>query len=347
MRILIIRYGAWGDCVIISPLLRYLKKQGHEIVLETSSTGMKVLQHNPNIDKFIEYEANSVPDEKLEEHWEALRKENECEKFINLCESIERSLSLRPTEPEYFYPKEERRALCDKNFYAHTFEFAYKQAGEPVFGNCELEDEDFLPELFFTEEEETNMRNFFAHDKRAFWILWGLSGSGNNKTYPYTDYVIKDLLQKFPNVKIVTVGDELCQMLEGLKDPRVIRRCGRWSIRDSALACKYVNLVICPDTGLLHSAGCFETPKIGLIGSNTRNNLTRFFKNDFSIEADPEKVPCAPCFYLINASSYQCPIDPVHLLPKCMSVGIDPKKVFERIGEVVNRFSVAHAVPCL
>ena len=235
-------------------------------MLSTSATGMKILMGNPNVDKFLEYEANSVKDEDLEKYWEDLRVSEGCDKLINLCESIERSISLRPTEPQYFYPKQERKAICDRNFYEYTFTHAGVEWDMAT---------SFRPELFFTEEEETEMQNFFSHDKKAFWILWGLSGSGNNKTYPYTDYVIKEILKKHKNVKFVTVGDELCQMLEGIKDNRVVRRAGRWSMRDSALACKYVNLVVCPDTGLLHSAGCFDTPKIGLIGSNTKNNLTK------------------------------------------------------------------------
>ena len=330
-----VRLGAIGDSIVIVPLLRFLKNQDHEIYLSTSETGLQVLAHNPYIDKFIPYKTKEVPDDKLQAYWSDLMEKFKLDKFINMCESIERAISFHPVDPPYNYTKEERHKLGNKNFYEYAFTHASEQLGdswEP--GNAW----GFRPELFFTEKEESSMSDFFAQFDGKFVILWGLSGSGNNKMYPYTDYVIGDLLRDHRDVIVITCGDESCQILEVFEDERVIRKSGKWAIRESLLACKYADLVVAPDTGILHGAGCFETPKIGLIGSNTRENLTKHFVNDFSIESDSELVPCSPCHRMVYVASTQCPIDDQHLLPKCMSLGISPRTVLERCESVITRF---------
>ena len=38
---------------------------------------------------------------------------------------------------------------------------------------------------------------------------------------------------------------------------------------------KLVDLVISPDTGVLHASGAFDTPKIGLLGHTTIENITK------------------------------------------------------------------------
>lgn len=345
MKVLVIRYGAIGDMIIITPLLRFLKGQGHEVYLHTSEIGMKVLANNPSVHKFLPYESNSVPDSKLQEHWAKIAKENGCEATINLCESIERALALHPMDPPYNWTKAERHERCNRNFYEYTFEHAEKECVS-LFEPKEEEIESWLemvrgegfhrPELFFTREEEMSMQDFFKPFAKEFVIVWGLSGSALNKNWPYTDFVIGDLLRTHDNVRIITVGDEMCQILETMEHKRVVRKSGKWSIRESALACKHADLVIAPDTGLLHAAGCFDTPKIGLIGSNTIENLTKHFVNDFSLEADSEAVPCAPCHRIIYSASAQCPIEQTTSLPMCMSLGIDPKRVLDQIERIIN-----------
>lgn len=338
MRIMVIRYGAWGDMVIITPLLRFLHQAGHEVFLHTSEIGIKVLAHSPHVTKFLPYESKSVPDHELENHWRKIAAENQIDKTINLCESLERAISLHPLDPMYNWPKQERRELCDVNFYEQTFRHAAKQhptlfSEPPVSGS---EDETLRPELFFTEEEVREMETYFKNLGNRRVVIWGLSGSSLNKSYPYTDYIIKEILNEFKDVLVITVGDELCQVLEVVKDKRIIRKSGKWSMRQSALACKYASLVVAPDTGLLHSAGCFMTPKIGIIGSNTINNISKTFSCDHSIEADSSAVPCAPCFRIIYSASTQCPTCPSTGLAICMTKGIHPQKVSDKIKEVLN-----------
>jgi len=333
MRVMVIRYGAWGDMIIITPLLRFLHNAGHEVYLHTSETGMKVLEHNPHIAKFIPYASKSVPDHELENYWRKVASENQIDKTINLCESLERAISLHPLDPMYNWPKNERRARCDINFYEQMFIYARAQHPDLVPYPTSAS---MLPELFFTEDEVKEMESYFRNLGKRRVVLWGLSGSSLNKSYPYTDYIMMEVLREYKDVLFITVGDELCQVLEVMKHKNIIRKSGKWSMRQSALACKYASLVVAPDTGLLHAAGCFENPKVGIIGSNTKNNITKHFLNDHSLEADENATPCAPCFRIIYGASTQCPTDPSTGICVCMTKGIHPEKVSNKMKEVLN-----------
>jgi len=323
MRYLICRpAGALGDCIIVTPLIRYLKQVGNEVYILTSLQGDEIYRNNPNLDKVRVHDKDSIPNEALRDFFESLKVAYECDKMIDLCESIEVNLSLYPADPRYNYTKQERFAMCNRNFYEETFRLAGCQG--------QLGSQPYLPEMFFTPQEEKQMQKFFKQFKDKFVILWGLSGSARNKTYPY----VKEVIDKIPDAIFITVGDELCQILESpfIKNEQVIRKSGLWTFRESALACKYANLVISPDTGLLHASGCFDTPKIGLLTHTTRENITKHFKNDYSLEA--EGVSCAPCFRIMYNCGCQCNLAEDFITPLCMFLGIIPDRIIDSIEKI-------------
>lgn len=326
MRILLERIGALGDCIIVTPLIHYLKELGNEVYFFTSAeSGVDIVKNNPHIDKIIPYIRDTVPAEKLTELLESTRQAYECDKVIDMCESIEYALALHPLDPRYMLPKYDRATLCNKNYYDYSFEFA----GYPeVKGRGQ-------GELFFTDEEKLEMASFFYKYKKMFVLLWGLSGSGRNKTYPAVQAVQLDLLNKYPDLLIVTVGDYPCKLFEIDNHPRMIAKSGVWTIRQSMLACRYVNLVISPDTGLLHAAGCFSTPKVGLLGHSTIENITKYFENDYSIESECD---CAPCFRLIYNAAVQCPICPITSGTYCMTAGLKAERVSKHIDGVIGEY---------
>jgi ADP-heptose:LPS heptosyltransferase len=256
-KVLVVRLGAFGDMLITTPLIRHLSNSGFEIFLLTSDQGQIIYENNPHIKKIIVHKKDSIPNKHLRTYFDSIAQAYECEKIIDLCESIEVNLSVYPTSPKFCYPKNELMKICNKNFYEETF----RKANININRSPGL----YLPELFFTPYEEKQMQKFFDKLHNKFVIVWGISGSMRCKTYPYASEIIGELIEN-EKIAVITVGDELCQALEvNLKHPQIINKSGIWSMRESMLACKYANLVISPDTGLLHASGCFKTPKIGLL----------------------------------------------------------------------------------
>lgn len=320
-RALVIRLGAWGDCVLITPVLTRLKELGYYVILNTSERGLDVFKHDTRVDEFIEHDA-TIPIETIHKHWEQLEKDVPHDLFINFSESIECNVALHPRSPMYIYPKQERYERCNRNYY----DVSNNWGG---IKNCST-----LPSLQFTKEETNKVRRLTKRNK--FNILWCLSGSGKNKAYPWTDYVMGETIKQFPDTHFITVGDNKCQILEDIvnefpKD-NITQLAGKIGIRESLALTQHVDLVISPDTGVLHASGCYSTPKIGLLGHTTVENITKYFHNDFSIEASCE---CAPCFRLVYDYKVQCPIDSKTHASMCMA-SIRPEQVFEKIKEVRN-----------
>jgi len=180
MKALVIRLGAYGDMLIITPVLKRLKELGYYVVLNTNKRGKEVLQENPNVDEYIEHDEKMHIDD-LPEHWKKLEANIKPDKFINFSESLECNVALHPIQPQYNYTKAERRALCDRNYYDASEQWA------------KLEGCQKLPELYFTPFELEEARKHLSPGK--FNILWQLSGSGHQKVYPWADYVMGEVLK--------------------------------------------------------------------------------------------------------------------------------------------------------
>ena len=312
---LVIRLGAYGDMLIITPVLRKLKEQGYEVIVNTSKRGLDVLKHDSNVDDFIEYVDDSIAIDKIHDYWATQRKHIDPNYYCNFSGSIEHNLSLHPTDPLYVYPKWERAEVCNKNYYEETMRWAkldWKSESE------------LKPLLYFTDEEIEQARGYLKQDQ--FNILWSMSGSGKNKVYPWTEYVIGQILNDYKNVHIITVGDLKCQLIES-HEKSITNLSGKVNIRLSMCLTQYTDLVISPDTGILHASGAYSTPKIGLLGPTTKENITKHFENDHSIES---KCACAPCFHLNYDYETQCPVDIVTKSAWCM-MSLEPERVYEEI----------------
>ena len=60
-RVFLIRLGAYGDILGITPLVKYLKEEKKwEVYFHTSERGMELIENNPYIDKIIPYKSDSV-----------------------------------------------------------------------------------------------------------------------------------------------------------------------------------------------------------------------------------------------------------------------------------------------
>lgn len=354
MRILIFRSGAYGDVLITTPVVRYLKSQGHDIIYVTSKRGMEVLKNNPHIERLIQHKED-VPVDKLAENIEGLRKKFNCEKVIDFSESIEVALSQHPRSPNYKLSKPERLARFNRNFYEYAFEHAgFPNAiMEPYIGTGisglkvprDTSQNFYRPELFFDKRELYDVRDGGRHeavdyvDEFKFNILMGMSGSGSNKAWPWSEPLAHMICENYPDVHIITVGDEKCRLIEPELEGRITNLSGRIPMRMSMELTGLVDLVIAPDTGIIHAAGCYDTPKILIVGHNTEECISKHFTNCYTVEADPKLSPCAPCLYLIYDKNMQCPtVDECGGAVHCMARGIPLETVYNKFQELYAKF---------
>jgi ADP-heptose:LPS heptosyltransferase len=226
--------------------------------------------------------------------------------------------------------------MCNVNYQDRTMEIA---AYPDAKGQ--------LPELHFTEMEESLAQLIREAHKGKFLILWSLSGSSLHKCYPWTHIVAARVHQSYPDAVIVTVGDEMCKMLESWSHPNTLNKSGVWTIRQSMLMTKYSDLVIGPETGVLNAASCYPTPKIVLLSHSSPENLTKYWQNCVSLSAP---VHCQPCHRLIfdgeclksqaqvkAVDGQLIPLNVRHEGAKCMEA-LQPERILEAIEKFYRRW---------
>ena len=307
-----------------SAIFPLLKQDGYHITLNLHKRSLPVVMHNPYIDKIIIHD-EKIPNEKLTEYWEELGKGYD--KVINLSESIEGSLLKTEWKESYNWLKEKRHEVCNVNYYDRTLEIAGYGHIKGLSG-----------ELYFTKDEIKWAKKQIDKYRGKFIFMWSLSGSSLHKTYPYTEQIACSFLDKHPDAICFTVGDQLCQLLEW-QHPRTKCKSGIWTIRQSMLMTKFVDLVIGSETGLLNAAGCWDTSKIVMLSHSSHENLSKYWKNVFPLHAD---VDCYPC-HQMKYSLYDCELDKETEAPICMAK-LSPYLILGCMEEIYKKWRYRQCV---
>ena len=239
--------------------------------------------------------------------------------FVNLGGIVEAGLLKLEGTVEFNWSHEWRHRAFNKNYSDALME----KAGLEIRGQN--------PELHFTPLENSLAKKLRAKYRNKFLILWSLSGSSFHKTYPFAEYV-GEALYKHKDIEILTVGDDLCQLLEWRND-RTHNHSGIWPIRKSMIMAKYADLVIGTETGILNAASAFDTPKIIMLSHSSVENLTKYWTNTTNLWAN---VHCYPC-HCLNRTGQGCDTDPSIKAPVCMSY-IESKDVYSAIMKVYHEW---------
>ena len=293
----IVRYGGFGDMIQASSLFPQFKKMGYRVCVNVTERGYDVIKSDPNVDEILLQATDQVPNTCLNEYWSRITK---CfHDFIQLSESIEGALLVIPdrTEiikgkpvfiagsPRYELSKEELHEECNINYMEHTHDLA----GVP---------HEFLPKFYPTKKEKkwakTTKKSETGNNKV---VLWCLSGSSCHKVYPWTDLVMTKVLEETKNVSFVTIGDGMCQVLEGgwEDESRVVTKSGEWSIRETLSFLDQCDVVVGPETGVLNAASTLKCHKIVMLSHSSKENLSKHWKNTTTLEPEYYENFCFPC----------------------------------------------------
>ena len=296
----VVRYGGFGDMIQTASVFPRLKEQGYRVCLNVTERGAEISETDPNVDEILFQKTDQIPANRLTEYWEKM---SPCfDKFVQLSESIEGNLliigprferlngeSVRvPADPRFFeLNKEEIHKVCNKNYMEET----HDRAEVPY---------EFAPKFFPTKKEIKWAKDTRRRMKTKNVIMWSLSGSSVHKVYPWTDQVISRILLKGKDVSFVTVGDELCQLLElgWEKEKKVITKSGKWSIRKTLAFLDVCDIVIGPETGVLNAASTLDCHKIVMLSHSSKENLSKHWNNTATLEPDYYPGFCYPCHKL-------------------------------------------------
>lgn len=279
----VIRYGGIGDMIQTSSVLPLLKKEGYKVLFNTTPSGKKVLENDPNIDGFLLQDTDQVPNNELGPYWAAM--ERKYDRVINFSESVENTLLAIPGSTLHRWPKEARHAVTNVNYLEHMHTIA------------EL-DQEYNPKFYPTQKEREWATSERAKMGGDFIICVSMSGSSVHKTWPYFDNLFARLLTTYRNCRIVLTGNEAGKILEkGWEhEDQVIKRSGVWDIRQAlSFVVTQADLVIGPETGVVNAVGMEDVGKVVFLSHSTQENLTKHWVN--TVPLIPE-TSCYPCHQL-------------------------------------------------
>ena len=278
----VVRYGAFGDMIQTSSVLPALKEQGYHITVNVTPYGERVIRTDPHVDCVFIQENDQVPNQELPEYWETLSRH--FDKFINLSESIERSLLAVEGEKSFNWHPKFRDMVMGIDYLDATHAIA----------DCENYPKS--PKFYPTDGERKWAKEYRRKFKGKV-IMWALSGSAVHKYYQRMDEVIARLMLS-TDVHIVTVGDKSCVLLESawINEKRVIRKSGKWSIRETLAFMQQCDVVVGTETGVMNAASFEPMKKVIMLSHSSPKNLGGSWRNTAVIT--PKDCPCYSCHIL-------------------------------------------------
>lgn len=318
----VVRYGAYGDVIQTSSVFPALKEQGYQLTVNVSERGHDILREDPHIDTLFIQKTDHVPNAELGQYWNKMS--SYFSKFINFSESIERTLLPWPTDKLGVWPREFRHMVTNVDYFdaLHAIAGCLDYPKRPKFYPTKAEDRD-----------AQQFRNRLGNKNRV--ILWAISGTSIHKIWPYLDIVFARLMLQYDDVKIVMVGGELEKMIERpwKNEKRIIRKSGKWSIRETLSFLPYTDLIVGPETGVLNAASFLDVPKILFLSHSSKENIGGSWKNTKVFE--PKNVPCYPC-HLLHYGFSTCNRDFETGTALC-AAKIDVEDVYSEIKRILDR----------
>lgn len=177
------------------------------------------------------------------------------------------------------------------------------------FDPSKIPDHEKRPDIFITDSEDKHVRKFMEERNITpgdLKIGIQIQASAPIRTYPVekTKELCRRLIRR--GAKIILFGGPYQQrIIENIKSSIVTEIGSRatysvfsttkdkLSIRHSMALTRYLNLMIAPDSAMIHVAGALGTPVIGLYGPFPADLRMRYYYNAIGLNA---KSACAPCF---------------------------------------------------
>jgi len=277
----IVRYGGFGDMLQTSSILPSLKERGYHITLFTTPAGENIVKEDPYIDEFMIQDNEQVANEELVPYWKCWSKK--FDKWINLSESVEGTFLAIPGRAAYLWPTRARHRVLDVNY----LEFMHDIAEVP-----------YRPDVKFFPTEKERRSAEKEKERIGPCVLWVIDGSSVHKMWPWMDNAIARILTQ-STLKVVTVGNNVSAILESgwENEPRVVKKCGKWEIRETLAFAQQADIVVGPETGVMNAVSFEENMKIIFLSHSSEENLTRDWVNCVSLK--PDRCECYPCHKMI------------------------------------------------
>jgi ADP-heptose:LPS heptosyltransferase len=316
-KVLFFRYDRIGDMVITTPVFRELKLFIPEIKITVlaSKTNQSVLSNNPYIDDiFINYK-NSFLNDFQTLFW--LRK-----KKFDVCVEFDHSvvphaiLRLKIVNPKIIISVVKEGRYGVKGSELKLYDFYTEKKNNLHFRDIWLETLSPLNirpksnqyDLFCTNSQIQVAKNFISKFHGKFLIGINLEGAVEGKKIQNTELeqICKGIKQANNNIQIIILTapnnlQSVSQLVEEIGLEYVVTSYKTKTILDVAALIKNLDIIITPDTSIVHIASAFDKPIVTIHENNQDSfqlfsptsslNKTVFSSKDNSINGfDVKKV---------------------------------------------------------
>lgn len=334
-RILILRYGAYGDHLYCLPLYDYLKNDlSAELHLHTNPKGHELFRRDPRFHSISVFDPFSVPagrkrNRAIDRQWKQAIRDVSPDEIINLSHTLENTGVATRDVPELFDAslEERRKFLGERFFYAIPLDLCNI--------NPHLLPEGSVGTLAYSDRQIEWARKWRASHQDQFVVLLALGGTTAQKRFPIARELGEKILDRYPDAVLYLSGDFSCTPFT-FHNGRVYNAVSMVStFKQVLLMARYSDFVVGPETGLLVGAGMWGTPKTMLCTSSSVFQCTHKQKNDFSLQAD---IPCSPCMRGIykNSDCLAYRKECKDRLPPC-NFQFDPERILDGIDLVYRQ----------
>jgi heptosyltransferase-2 len=309
--VLVVRFSASGDILLITPLLRAIRTQyaGARIAVLTKEQYTPLLSHNPHVSEVL----GVAPDEGIR----AIARRIRGVRYTHLLDlhGNLRSLALRRLAPgpwrSYAKRRLERALLITvkRDIPGAVVPVAerYFEAAERLY----LEPDGGPPDFFIAEEADR------AAGERLSALGLGEGGrplvamapgaAHATKRWPPEHWVelIRRITPTGADVAVLGGPDDaaLAARISELAGPHVANLAGSLGLQETGAVIRRAEVLISGDTGVMHMATGVGTPVVALFGPTVRQFGFFPYRSDAGIvELD---LPCRPCS---AHGSARCPL---------------------------------------
>lgn len=318
--ILVCRLSSLGDILLTTPVLRAIKQKYSDAKIDylIKEEFAEVLMYNPNINKLIVYTKNqhSQIKDQLNEKYDLL---------IDLQNNFRsRNLTNNAAEKIFRFTKPSIRKYLLVNFKINLFPdiipIPHRYAAS--IDNLKLDNEGLelhIPEL---------INGFLNKDSNYIGICPG--SKHYTKRWPEYYYIElgKLLIERGRSIVIFGGAEDsmICKRInEGI--PESINLCNKNLLLETAADMKKCKLIICNDSGLMHTASAVGVPIVTIFGSSVKEfGFIPYNINNVILEN--KSLSCRPCSHVGLA---KCPKR--HF--KCMNE-IKPQQVLEEAIKLIK-----------
>lgn len=300
-RLLIARHGGIGDLLMLTPVLREVKRRSPStrISFYAVSTSAVILQGNPNIDEWV---LNRVITEgaryyddydDVYDYTHTVEFNREAQRTNNYVHSLERMglSSDRPT-PDLYLMDWEREAARKELFATRQVKQARFKVGLCLHASTELRS---IPE-----DRRVAVVDYFASKHPEWEIICYANTLPKHPVSPFACPRCKaeGWVQRNPGISGVTMPCPKCKTKLAIeytepKWPNVYNIGHSLPLRSFAASIGLLDFLVTVDTGAAHIAGAFRLPQLVLEGPFDGHVTVGTLPNTHVFQRD---FPCAPCF---------------------------------------------------